>query len=37
MFLNEPELIFYLQLNGFKHFYQIQIILFTINNFLAYS
>ena len=32
-FLNQPELIFFFtQLNGFTHFYQIQIILFTINH-----
>ena len=33
-FLNEPELgFFFKQLNGFKYFYQIWIILFTINRF----
>ena len=30
-FLNEPELPFYTQLNGFKYFYQTRIILFTTN------
>ena len=36
-FLNEPELIFCAQLNGFKYFHQIQIILFTINHLFAHS
>ena len=37
-FLNEPELFFFFtQLNGFTYFYQIRIILFTINNLFALS
>ena len=35
--LNEPKLIFSTQLNGFKYFYQIQIMLFTINHLFAHS
>ena len=35
-FLNEPELIFFTQSNGFKHFYLTQIILITINNLYAH-
>ena len=35
-FWNEPGIIFfYSQLNGFSYFYQIQIILFTINHLFA--
>ena len=35
-FLNESEYIFlFMQLNGFANFYQIRIILFTINHFFA--
>ena len=33
--LHEPELIFVSQLNGLKYFYQIRIILFTINHLFA--
>ena len=36
-FLNEPEPFFCIQLNGFKYFYQIQMILFTINHLFAHS
>ena len=36
-FLNESELIFFAQLNGFKYFYQVEIILFTINYLFAHS
>ena len=36
-FLNEPELIFCTQLNGFTFFSLIQIILFTINHLFAHS
>ena len=36
-FLNEAEHIFSTQLNGFKYFYQIQIILFTINHLFAHK
>ena len=36
-FLNEPELIFCTQLNGFKYFYLPQIIIFTINHLFALS
>ena len=35
--LNESNLIVYTQLNGFKYFYQMQIILFTINHLFAQS
>ena len=37
IFLNEPEHNFFAQLNGFTYFYQIQIILFTINHLFAHS
>ena len=36
-FLNEPELIFSTELNGFSYFYLIRIILFTINHLFAHS
>ena len=36
-FLNEPELIFCRDLNGFSYFYQIRIILFTINHLFVHS
>ena len=36
-FLNEPELIFWLQLNDVTYFYLIRIILFTINYLFAHS
>ena len=36
-FLNKPQLIFFTLLNGFTYFYQIQIILFTIDHFFAHS
>ena len=34
-FLNEPELIFFLTVNGFTYLYLIRIILFTINHLFA--
>ena len=37
IYLNEPELIFYSQLNGFKYFYQTQIILFTVYHWFTHS
>ena len=37
IFLNEPKLIFYAQLNGFKYFYQKLIILVTVNYLFAHS
>ena len=36
-FLNEPDLRFYTELNGFKYFYQIRLILLTINHLFAQS
>ena len=36
-FLNEPDLIFCTQLNGFKYFFFIWIILLTINHLFAHS
>ena len=36
-FLDEPAVIFSAQLNGFRYFYLILIILFTINHLLAHS
>ena len=36
-FLNESELIFFSQLNGFTYFNQIQIILFIINHLFTRS
>ena len=36
-FLSEAELIFFTQLNRFTYFYQIQIILFTIDYLFAYN
>ena len=35
-FLNQPEH-FFKRANGFKHFYQTRIILFTINHLFAHS
>ena len=35
--LNEPELIFSLQLNGFTYFYLVRIISFTINHLFTHS
>ena len=35
IFLNEPGLIFFTQLNGFTYFYFIRIILSTINDLFA--
>ena len=37
MFLKEPELIFFTQLNVFTYFYGIRIILFTSNHLFAQS
>ena len=36
-FLNKPKLIFFILLNCFTYFYQIGIILFTINYLCAHS
>ena len=36
-FIEEPELFFGTELNGFKYFYLIWIILLTINYFFAHS
>ena len=36
-FLEEPEHIFFTQLNGFKYYYLIRMILFTINHLFAHS
>ena len=36
-FLDDPELIFFIQLNDFTYFYLVQIIVFTINHLFAHS
>ena len=37
IFLHEPELILFMQLNGFTYFYLLRIILFTFNHLFAHS